>query len=137
MHPLLTKHPKIIPSLRHGDVCDSPFVDAPFQCWVSIIKTPSHPFLLWGWFLRFITAVLKKSKNLHCFPKVWKCQIPTPSKKRGVLLVLETNGTGGSFISKLELVVINKIKYPPNTDLNLFWVGMSLQTWHWKKHSYM
>jgi hypothetical protein len=40
-HPLPTKHPKIIPSLRHGDGCDSPFVDGLYQCWVSIIKTPS------------------------------------------------------------------------------------------------
>ncbi len=84
MHPLLTKHPKIIPSLRHGDVCDSPFVlMVHSNVGVSIIKTPSHPFLLWGWFLRFITAVLKKSKNLHCFPKVWKCQYPPPQKKGG------------------------------------------------------
>jgi hypothetical protein len=72
----------------------------------------------------------QKIEELALFSKSLKMSIPTPSKKRGVLLVLETNGTGGSFISKLELVVINKIKYPPNTDLNLFWVGMSLQTWH-------
>jgi hypothetical protein len=30
---------------------------------------------------------------------------------------------------KLELAVINNIEYPPNTDLNLFWVGMSLQAY--------
>jgi len=42
MHPLLTKHPKIIPSLRHGDVCDSPFVlMVHSNVGVSIIKTPS------------------------------------------------------------------------------------------------
>ncbi len=58
------------------------------------------------------------------FQKFENVKYPPPPKKReGFLLVLERNGTGGSFISKLELVGINKLKYPPNTDLNLFWVG--------------